>query len=107
DRVRKTVSCVCCGKTGEHKGRGLRSACWDRYDRKGQLDLFPRTRGESDYVMAGRSDHIMERVEMFAELAKQGMRHEDIASYLGVTERTLLRYAAHLRNMGRGGVNYG
>lgn len=100
---RKIINCVCCGKRGTHKGRRLRSTCWYRLDRKGRLDQYPLREPTSTYMMAGQSEHIMERVEMFAEMEAQGVPREVIAERLGVTRRTLERYATHIRNMERGG----
>lgn len=40
----------------------------------------------------------MERVETFQRMVARGYRRETIADVLGVSERTLTRYATHLRN---------
>lgn len=104
---RKIVNCICCGKTGTHKGRGLRSSCWHRMNQKGRLEEYPLREPTSTYTMVGQSEHIMDRVADFEILLRRGLNYRQISERLGVTERTLVRYAAHLRNIGRGGLNYG
>lgn len=98
ERTRRRIRCVCCGKEGEHKGRGLRAYCWDKYQGKGRLEEFPPLRKPDPTVLVGNYPSVMERVETFQQMTDRGYRRETIADVLGVSERTLTRYATHLRN---------
>lgn len=86
-----TVICACCGKTGPHKARGLRTTCYDRHRRQGTLDQYPR---RPSAPRPPREPHGKRMLARYAELVSRGFSPARIAFELGVGERTVQRYAA-------------
>ncbi|MFI6813743.1 hypothetical protein ACIBG7_18755 [Nonomuraea sp. NPDC050328] len=97
DRVRPTITCACCGKTGRHQGRGLILACYERHQEHGTIERFPRRIQPSTWRPTRPAARRF--MEQYAELAaiRPPLSTRRIAWELGVTERTVQRYAAALR----------
>lgn len=87
-----TVNCACCGKTGPHKARGLRTTCYDRHRRQGTLDRYLRR--PSAAPRPPRESHGKRMLARYAELVSRRLSPARIAFELGVGERTVQRYAA-------------
>ena len=99
-RPSPVVTCVCgCGRHGRHHARGLIEACWKRAYRAGVLDRYPRTLPDPrPQVMSLVSVTTRGRLEDYIELTRVwGVSREEAAARVGVTERTVRRYEAHLR----------
>ncbi len=79
--------CRACERPANLHGRGLCCTCHRLHSRSGTLHWFPRL-PHSDYVA---------RIEDYRELAAQREHRESIANRLGVSLRSIERYAAATR----------
>ncbi|MET8866492.1 hypothetical protein ABZW11_26440 [Nonomuraea sp. NPDC004580] len=95
---RRTITCADCGKPGLNHARNLDGVCYSRHQRRGTLDQFPRTAGTAEPWQPARSDgqRMMDRYRALAQL-RPPMSKRAIAWELGVSERSVERYAAALR----------
>lgn len=104
-RIRPTITCICCGTTGSAKGRGLIGACYLRHWKSGTLDRYPI---DPDVTSARRRQGAIKsrekyariragRVEDYVYLRSCGETRERAAARLGVTVRTAERYEQTLR----------
>lgn len=82
------IVCRCCGQLGMHNARGLRATCYSRHTDAGTLHQYPRLNTKLPRLW---------RIETYQELAASTTSREQIAARLGVTERSVQRYAAALR----------
>jgi len=94
----RTVNCVCCGRPGTHKGRGLRASCHQWHSVHGTLEKFPRTVQPAERIWVPTSPSGRHMLERYAQLDALRPRpsNEAIAFELGVTVRQVQRYAAAL-----------
>lgn len=102
-RQRPVGECVCCNTRGPIHGRGLIRACYLRNWKAGTLDHYPlmpeetaRRRREGAAASRRRYSQVRAgRVDDYRFLLAQGVTNvETLASRLGVTTRTVERYAA-------------
>ncbi|MGP3914361.1 helix-turn-helix domain-containing protein [Nonomuraea sp. 10N515B] len=82
------VTCDSCGLLASHKGRGLCDPCHRWHSKTGTLSRFP---------LLHTWIETRDRVREYAELRRQGLSRREIAAQLGVTLRSVERYAAAVR----------
>lgn len=95
---KRIIVCACgCGRTGPVHARLLIRKCYDTYQRRKVHTRYPRERGEMrPKPLALQGKGVTQRVAECADMLADGLRKEEIAIQLGVTYRTVCRYAAHL-----------
>ncbi|WP_329520533.1 hypothetical protein [Spirillospora sp. NBC_01491] len=95
-RHRPTVTCACCGRTGEHAGRGWILACHRRWRAAGRPDTGPPP--PSRRYPSTTAAAIAGRIEDYRELTRDhGLTVTAAALRLGVDARTAFRYEARIR----------
>lgn len=96
-RPKRFITCVCCGQRGRVQARRLIARCYSYYKRRGALDRFPPIR-EAKLWQPVRSDSSL-MVQRYQELAatRPAPSKTWIAWELGVSERSIERYAAAVR----------
>lgn len=96
-KKRRTINCVCCQQRGLHHGRGLINGCHQRHRLAGTLNQFPRT-VEPGQPWQPTGPHGRRMLDRYAQLAaiRPPLSKKRIAWELGVSERSIERYAAAL-----------
>lgn len=92
------INCACCGRPGRRHGRGLVEACYTRHHSKGTLDRFPRVRVHVEpwQPTGPHGRRMLEQYRQFAAIRPRPTIQR-IAFELGVTVRSVERYAAAVR----------
>lgn len=92
------ITCACCGRRGPHYSRRLIRTCHSQHQKRGALDRFPRvTQPAEPWYPTG--PHGRRMLDRYRELAALRPRPSNawLAFELGVTERSVWRYAAAIR----------
>lgn len=92
------ITCICCEQRGPSHGRYLIHNCYIRHQKHGSLERFPRmTQPGTPWQPTG--PHGRRMLERYRELAALRPRPTTawIAFELGVTVRSVERYAAAVR----------
>jgi hypothetical protein len=97
-RIRRTITCICCKRTGTHKGRNLVWACYERHKRAGTLHRFPRSvHPAKPWIPTSRHGRrMLDRYRALAAI-RPPLSTQRIAFELGVSDRQVERYAAATR----------
>lgn len=101
-RVRPTINCACCGRTGSHQAHGWIAACYWRWMRAGQPEEgppapFPPGPDNWAHARAGYARIAAERLERYGELRRGGFTIQQAAWDMRIHSRTADRYEARLR----------
>ncbi|MFC3984923.1 hypothetical protein [Streptosporangium jomthongense] len=92
-----TVTCACCGRPGNHKARGLTTACYTRHRVNHTLDRYPRTLGAAAAwtPVSARGRRLLAQ---YAALLAAKASPARIRWELSLGERQIQRYAAAHRH---------
>lgn len=89
----QSLSCLCCGRPAERVRRGWSDACYTRWLRAGRP-----AGGPPPPTMLNTPAEATARREEYALLTRvHGLAQWEAAAVLGVSEKTVQRYAAHAR----------
>jgi hypothetical protein len=97
DQKRAWITCACCGRHEEHRGRRLCKSCYERHYKAKTLDRFPCRPLAEPWVPVGRWGlAILARYE---ELLAEGASVRTICWELSLTERSVQRYEAARKHL--------
>ncbi|MCK2219745.1 hypothetical protein MF672_039010 [Actinomadura sp. ATCC 31491] len=94
---RPIITCACCNRTGRHHGRRLIASCYTRRQRNGSMQLFPKVTPNNPWQPTSRHGRRMPARYQALAAVRPPLSKRTIALELGVSVRSVERYAAASR----------